>query len=199
MSGARLHFTTIAAAAAFFLAACSPAGGDGESAATPADAAAGSAAPDRYDAEAFFTTTSYSLPGGYAWSPDDSKLLVSSDETGIFNAYALAAGDGAAEPLTTSTTDSTFAVSWFPNDARMLYSADQGGNELDHLYVREVDGTTRDLTPGEKVKAGFDGWSADGKSFYVQTRSDERRVGEECVSTCRFRGSRYNKKNKKRS
>src|SRR3546814_6453984 len=90
MSGARLHFTTIAAAAAFFLAACSPAGGDGESAATPADAAAGSAAPDRYDAEAFFTTTSYSLPGGYAWSPDDSKLLVSSDETGIFNAYALA-------------------------------------------------------------------------------------------------------------
>src|SRR3546814_2176959 len=92
MSGARLHFTTIAAAAAFFLAACSPAGGDGESAATPADAAAGSAAPDRYDAEAFFTTTSYSLPGGYAWSPDDSKLLVSSDETGIFNAYALAAG-----------------------------------------------------------------------------------------------------------
>src|SRR3546814_7126165 len=105
----------------------------------------------------------------YAWSPDDSKLLVSSDETGIFNAYALAAGDGAAEPLTASTTDSTFAVSWFPNDARMLYSADQGGNELDHLYVREVDGTTRDLTPGEKVKAGFDGWSADGKSFYVQT------------------------------
>src|SRR3546814_20368521 len=42
-------------------------------------------------------------------------------------------------------------------------------SELDHLYVREVDGTTRDLTPGEKVKAGFDGWSADGKSFYVQT------------------------------
>src|SRR3546814_17804496 len=71
--------------------------------------------------------------------------------------------------MTTSTSDSTFAVSWFPNDARMLYSADQGGNELDHLYVREVDGTTRDLTPGEKVKAGFDGWSADGKSFYLQT------------------------------
>src|SRR3546814_10835869 len=170
MSGARLHFTTIAAAAAFFLAACSPAGGDGESAATPADAAAGSAAPDRYDAEAFFTTTSYSLPGGYAWSPDDSKLLVSSDETGIFNAYALAAGDGAAEPLTTSTTDSKFAISWFPNDARLLYSEDQGGHELDHLYVREVDGKKRDLTPGEKCQAGFDGGSADGKSFKVTTK-----------------------------
>src|SRR3546814_19615323 len=77
--------------------------------------------------------------------------------------------DLAAEPLTTSTTDSTFAVSWFPNDARMLYSAAQGGNELDHLYVREVDGQTRDLTPGDKVTAGFDGWSAAGKSFSLPT------------------------------
>src|SRR3546814_11959535 len=95
MSGARLHFTTIAAAAAFFLAACSPAGGDGESAATPADAAAGPAAPDRYDAEAFVTTTSYSRPGGDAWSPADRKLLVRSDGTRIFNASAPAPRGGA--------------------------------------------------------------------------------------------------------
>lgn len=169
MSGLRLRFTTIAAGAALFLAASGASAGDGQSAATPVDAAAESPVPDRYDAKAFFTTTTYILAAGYAWSPDDGRLLVSSDETGIFNAYALAAGDGAAEPLTTSTTDSTFAVSWFPDDARVLFSADQGGNELDHLYVREEDGTTRDLTPGEKVKAGFRGWSADGKSFYVET------------------------------
>src|SRR3546814_16428224 len=122
MSGARLHFTTIAAAAAFFLAACSPAGGDGESAATPADAAAGSAAPDRYDAEAFFTTTSYPLPGGYAWSPDDSKPLVRSDETGLFNAYALAAGDGAGEPLTTQQPAHTIALAWFTHHTRVRSS-----------------------------------------------------------------------------
>src|SRR3546814_9127016 len=79
--------------------------------------------------------------------------------------------DLAAEPLTTSTTDSTFAISWFPNDARVLYSADQGGNELDHLYVREVDGTTRDLTPGEKVKAGFDGWSARSEEHTSELQS----------------------------
>ena len=169
MSGLRLRLTTIAAGAALFLAASAATAADGKVAAPPADAAVGSTVPDRYDAKAFFTTTTYILSDGHAWSPDDSRLLVTSDETGIFNAYALAAGDGAAEPLTTSTTDSTFAVSWFPSDARVLYSADQGGNELDHLYVREVDGTTRDLTPGEKVKAGFQGWSADGKSFYVQT------------------------------
>ena len=159
MSAMRLRFTTIAAGAALLLAASGAVARDDQGAATP----------ERYDAEAFFTTTSYSLAGGHAWSPDDSRLLVSSDETGIFNAYALDAGDGSSTPLTASTKDSTFAISWFPDDARVLFTADQGGNELDHVYVREEDGRTRDLTPGEKVKAGFLGWSKDGKSFYVET------------------------------
>src|SRR5919112_1625706 len=52
-------------------------------------------APMQYDAEAFFATTSYIMPPGYAWSADDKQLLVSSDETGIFNLYAMpAAGEG---------------------------------------------------------------------------------------------------------
>ena len=121
-----------------------------------------------YDARAFFTTTSYSLAGGLAWSSDDRELLVTSDETGIFNAYALSP-DGTKRPLTKSTTDSTYAVSWFPRDGRILFTADKGGNELDHLYVREADGSTRDLTPGDKAKAGFEDWSADRTAFFVST------------------------------
>jgi dipeptidyl aminopeptidase/acylaminoacyl peptidase len=35
--------------------------------------------------------------------------------------------------------------------------------------VRELSGTERDLTPGEKVKANFLGWSRNGQSFYVST------------------------------
>ncbi|HEX5765482.1 MAG TPA: S9 family peptidase, partial [Woeseiaceae bacterium] len=126
-------------------------------------------APTQYDAEAFFATTTYSLAGGYAWSPDDGKLLASSDESGIFNAIALAVADGAKQPLTTSTTDSVFAVSWFPDDDRILYTADKGGNEINHLFVREASGETRDLTPGDEVKAQFAGWSRDRKSFYALT------------------------------
>ncbi|HEX2138644.1 MAG TPA: S9 family peptidase [Woeseiaceae bacterium] len=169
MSRSRLHHTTLTAVASALMAGCSPADDGAGSGAAAAAGSEGSATPTRYDAEAFFATTSYFLAGGHAWSPDDSALLVSSDETGIFNAYALSAADGAAKPLTTSTTDSTFAVSWFPDDARVLFTADQGGNELDHLYVRELDGQTRDLTPGEEVKAGFVGWSDDGEHFYVET------------------------------
>lgn len=126
-------------------------------------------APTQYDAEAFFATTSYIMPQGYAWSADDKQLLVTSDETGIYNVYGLPAAGEGKQALTSSTTDSTFAVSWFPSDPRALFTADSGGNEINHLYVREADGKTRDLTPGQKVKAEFVGWSADKQHFFVTT------------------------------
>jgi dipeptidyl aminopeptidase/acylaminoacyl peptidase len=163
---------TLAAALVLSLAGCdarTPAEGDRSAQAT-------SAAPQKYDAEAFFTTTSYSLAPGYAWSPDDRRLLINSDETGIFNVYALEAGGASKEPLTTSTTDSTFAVSWFPHDGRILYTADKGGNEINHVYVRETSGATRDLTPGEKTKASFIGWSLDGEHFYLMTNERDPKV-----------------------
>jgi len=123
---------------------------------------------ETYSAEAFFQTTSYSLASGtgYAFSSDGSKVLASSDASGVFNAIALDA-DGTVTELTGSETDAHFAVSFFPSDDRVLVSADQGGNELDHIYVREIDGTLRDLTEGDKVKANFGGWQADGEIFYV--------------------------------
>jgi len=160
----RSPLTLLAAAA--LAAGC---GAGDKDAATMTEPTAAAAEPTRYDAEAFFTTTSYSLAGGYAWSPDDAALLISSDETGIFNVYALSVEDGSKTPLTRSTTDSTYAVSWFPEDARVLYTADQGGNELDHLYVREESGEAHDLTPGDEVKAQFGGWSGDGRYFYAMT------------------------------
>src|SRR5262249_17290883 len=56
-----------------------------------------------------------------------------------------------------------------PRDDRILYTQDEGGNELNHLYVRETDGKVRDLTPGKNLKATFGGWSGDLKAFYVLT------------------------------
>jgi dipeptidyl aminopeptidase/acylaminoacyl peptidase len=129
----------------------------------------------RYDARAFYSTTSYGLAPGYAWSSNDASLLVQSDSTGIFNAYTMAASGGAPTPLTTSTTDSVFAVSWFPDDDRVLVTSDQGGNELTHLFVRDQAGALRDLTPGDKTRAQFAGWSSDRQSFFVVTneRNDQ--------------------------
>ena len=158
-----------ALAASLLLAGCGPQPKPAAPAAVAATPPPAPPPPTQYDAEAFFATTSYQMPAGYAWSADDKQLLVSSDETGIFNVYGLTAAGEGKQPLTASTTDSTYAVSWFPADGRALFTADSGGNEINHLYVREADGATRDLTPGDKVKAEFFGWSADKQHFFVTT------------------------------
>jgi len=131
----------------------------------------------KYTAKAFFETTAYGLPGsaGHAFSPDGKSLLMSSDATGVFNVYALPLDGGTPEQLTQSTDNAVFAVSWFPADKRILYTYDGGGNELNHVFVREVDGSTRDLTPGDELKAGFLAWAKDGQSFYLtSTERDQK-------------------------
>jgi len=159
----------------FFLAAC----GQGQS---PVDESAATevsapASVPKYSAEAFFETTSYGLVGSaaHAFSADGQSLLISSDETGVFNAYSLPLDGSDATPLTSSDDNAIFAVSWFPKDARMLYTFDGGGNELNHVIVREEDGSSRDLTPGDSLKAGFLNWSDDGNSFYLTTTERNER------------------------
>ncbi|WP_369026024.1 alpha/beta fold hydrolase [Qipengyuania sp. RANM35] len=124
-----------------------------------------------YSARQFFESTSYAVgsPNGYNFSPDGKYVLVTSDATGVFNVYLMPVKGGDPIALTTSTDDATFGASFFPSDGRILFTADNGGDELNHLFVRAEDGTVTDLTPGEKVKAGFAGWSSDGKTFYVTT------------------------------
>lgn len=146
------------------LAACQPAAD--EPAATVA----------QYDAATFHQTTSFGLASsaGFAWSADDSRILISSDETGVFNAYAVDPATGDREALTASDTNATFAVSWFPGDDRAVVTADSGGNEISHIYVRELDGRLNDITPGENVRAQFLGWSPDGGDMWVMTNERDQ-------------------------
>lgn len=128
--------------------------------------------PKRYAIEEFLGTTNYA---GASFSPDNSNLLVSSDASGIYNAYAIRISDGSLSQLTHSTTDAIFTIAYFPNDERFLYRSDRGGNELSHLYVQTPDGTVTDLTPGDEVKATFLGWAQDEQSFFVATNERDRR------------------------
>ena len=130
-----------------------------------------------YSAAEFFETTSYGLVpfGGKAFSHGGESILMNSDQSGVFNAYALPVSGGEPVQLTDSTDNAIFGESWFPEDNRILYTYDSGGNELNHVVVREVDGSYRDLTPGENLKASFLGWSDDGKSFYLLTTERNQR------------------------
>ena len=128
-----------------------------------------------YDAATFYLTTTYVAPSsvGLAFSPDGSSVLVTSDASGVFNVHAVDRDSSEITQLTDSTDHAIFAQSYFPADERILYTYDEGGNELNHIVVRELDGTTRDLTPGDAVKARFLGWQADGEAFFVATNERE--------------------------
>jgi dipeptidyl aminopeptidase/acylaminoacyl peptidase len=128
--------------------------------------------PTQYSVGDFYKNTEYF---GASWAPDRQRILVSSNLSGIWNAYAVPIGGGAPQPLTQSTTNSMFALSYFPTDERILYSGDEGGNELTHIYVRSTDGSIRDLTPGAKLKATYRGWSGDDKSFFISTNERDER------------------------
>ena len=104
-----------------------------------------------------------------AFSPDETKILVSSNETGIYNVFEISLSDGSKRQVTNSTDDSFFAIDYVPGTGQILYSADKGGNEIDHIYLLGEDGSTVDLTPGDAVKASFDGFSKDKKVMYFST------------------------------
>lgn len=125
----------------------------------------------KYTIQQFMNTTRLA---GAVFSPDESKLVFNSNQSGTFNAYEVPVGGGTAKPLTTSSTDAVFAEEFLP-DGRLLYSSDQGGNELTHLYLRNADGSPRDLTPAKGAKVGFGGLSFDKKSaFYTSNERDKR-------------------------
>jgi dipeptidyl aminopeptidase/acylaminoacyl peptidase len=138
----------------------------------PAASATARKPAKRYTIEQFMATVNI---GGASFSADESRILFHSNESGIFNVYAMPVAGGKPVQLTDSKTDSHYAVGYFPKDDRFLYTRDQAGNELNHLYVRELDGSERDLTPGDKLKAQFAGWAGDDTAFYVATNERDAR------------------------
>lgn len=129
----------------------------------------------QYTIEQFLNTEAI---GGGSFSADETELLYASDASGIFNAYVVPVTGGdrkLGRQLTHSTENSVFPLSFFPEDNRMLYSSDTGGNEILHIFLREEDGSVRDLTPGERNRANFRGWARDNQSFFYQSNARDPR------------------------
>src|SRR5690606_23357689 len=102
---------------------------------------------EKYSIEQFYKNKAIS---GGQFSSDASQLLVSSNESGIFNVYALPVDGSSPIQLTKSSVESNFAVSFIPNSKNFIFSADKGGDENSRLYFSNGDGTEKDLTPFEK-------------------------------------------------
>lgn len=113
--------------------------------------------------------------GGGRFSWDETRLLIHSNESGIYNLYEINLADGAQSQLTNSSTESFFSIGYVPETGQALYSADKGGNEIDHIYLLNEDGTSTDLTPAAEEKAGFMGWNKEKSAFYYASNKRDPR------------------------
>lgn len=117
----------------------------------------------KYTIEQFMNTTSIF---GSSFSSDESKILFTSDESGIYNVYTIPINGGNPTQITHSDSTSKYATSFFPNDDRILFMSDKDGNELYHISLLNEDGSIQDLTPFENARSLFYGWSFDKNSFF---------------------------------
>jgi dipeptidyl aminopeptidase/acylaminoacyl peptidase len=111
--------------------------------------------------------------GGY-FSKDATKLLYSSDKSGIFNVYEMDLNSNKETQITDSKLESYFAISYSPLSNEIIYGADSGGNENFHLFLIRA-GQAIDLTPGENTKASFFGWTKNEKEMYFLSNSRDSR------------------------
>src|SRR5436305_4314502 len=75
-----------------------------------------SRAVPEYDARTFYDTISYF---GASFSADEKRLVLTSDASGVFNAYSVPVEGGDLVRLTDSKTSAIFAVGYFPHDDRI--------------------------------------------------------------------------------
>ena len=125
----------------------------------------------QYTIEQFYENKSI---GGGSFSPDESKLLVSSNESGIYNVFEIDIASGERKQLTESTDESYFAQSYFPNDERFIYTYDEGGNENYKVFMMSEEGEAKNLTPVDSVRNGFWGWSRDESKMFLMSNERNR-------------------------
>ncbi|WP_025664743.1 S9 family peptidase [Aquimarina megaterium] len=117
---------------------------------------------DQYSIEQFMDNENAFSDG---FSADKSKVLMTSNRSGIYNMYTVATNGGELMPVTKSDSASVFGLSYFPEDDRILFRMDGNGDEIYKIFVKDSSGIKR-LTPEKNVRALFRGWAKDGKSFF---------------------------------
>ena len=125
----------------------------------------------KYTIEQFMNSTQIF---GSDFSADEKSVLITSKESGVLNAHSINIETGEQTQLTHSSKNAIIARSFFPFDNRIIYTSDQGGNELAHLYVKNIEGNVIDLTP-DSAKASYYGWNHSRTAIYwVSNKRDPR-------------------------
>jgi len=90
-------------------------------------------------------------------SPDGTMLSWLAPLDGLLNVWVRPIAGGEAVPVTRDTDRGVMGYSWTRDSKHILYSKDQGGDENHHVMMVDVagDGTARDLTPFDGVRASI--------------------------------------------
>ncbi|MCE5318155.1 MAG: S9 family peptidase [Parachlamydia sp.] len=127
----------------------------------------------QYTIEQFLDTKSY---GVACFTSDSREILLSSNESGVINVYALQIASGKQTQLTHSQSQAVHLLSDIPGDVdHFLCTSDQDGNELYHIYRGNRKGKLHDLTPQNNATASFHSWSHDFKSFFYKSNARDPR------------------------
>lgn len=113
---------------------------------------------------------------GADFNADETKVLIGTNKSGIYNVGELSLSDTSITMLTQSDKDSYWASGYVPGTNQFLYDADQGGDENAHLYVQTLgDTVAKDITPWPGSANSFYGWSLDEQSAYISSNKRDAR------------------------
>ncbi len=107
---------------------------------------------------------------GSDFNLDETKILIGTNKSGIYNVGEMTLSDTSVSMLTTSASDAFFAEKYITGTDQFIYSADKGGDENTHLYLKSTSDTIiKDITPWPNSANSFLGWSNDKKSMYISS------------------------------
>lgn len=121
--------------------------------------------PDLYTSKQL-RSSSFVYAGSF--SNDEKKVLLSTNETGVFNVNEVVIDTKVCRPITKSKTDFCYAIGSLPKSDNLLYASDKGGDENVHIYLIDNSGKlATDVTPWPNTRNNFTGWGIDKKVFYI--------------------------------
>jgi len=108
---------------------------------------------------------------GYDFSPDGKRMALVTDLDGQLNLWHLPTTRGFPVQLTFFKDQAVRNVKWSPISNQIAFTADEKGNELEQIYLLDLDGggQPRLLTDNPKKRFYLSDWSPDGKFIYYNT------------------------------
>ena len=116
-------------------------------------------------------TSSADANDGPDWSPDGTKLAISSQRDGNWEIYVMGSDGNGATRLTTNRSADDARPAWSPDGSKIAFHSDRTGDY--EIYVMNADGSGQTNLTLERSSDDFaPTWSPDGTKIAFQSEGD---------------------------